>query len=98
MTDDDQPPTHEPLPQERADQLVDTFMAGFASGVSTYVLQGHSCTDKQCPVVAVAYSVARQLAARALEDPAFRLELGAGLERKWHDPEWHPGVQIMHSH
>lgn len=92
------PDAPEPLPQEHVDHLVDTFMAGFASGISTYLLQGHSCTDEACPVQALAYAAARGLATHALEDPAFRLDLGTGLERKWHDPNWHPGVQVMHSH
>ena len=95
---DDQQPTHEPLPQEHVDKLSDTFMAGFRSGIATYLLQRHQCTDQECPVNALAYTVACRLADRAFEDPAFRLQLGIDLEHKWHDPDWKPEHAVITSH
>lgn len=96
MTDDQQPtidPIPDPLPPEHVDKLVDGWMAGFVSGMTTALAQGHRCSDPDCPVAKVALLQAQAYAQLTMSDPAFRLELAAGCERKWHNPDVEIGLQ-----
>lgn len=85
----------EALPQEHLDKLVNTWAAGFVSGMTTLLLQGHNCTDPTCPVPALAEARARTYVALTFSDPAFRLSIERDAEKKWHNPDVELGTQVM---
>jgi hypothetical protein len=89
----------EPLSQDELDKLVNTWAAGFVSGMTTLMLQGHgSCDDPTCTAAVMAAARAQAFVALAFSDPAFRLGIEQDAEKKWHNPDLELGAHQVNAY